>query len=93
MFTINAIERQDKGKSASRRLRANNYFPAVVYGNGINFSIYLDLNLIMNLQSNVDFYKNIITLIFNGIERRVKVKEIQRHPFKPKITHIDFVIV
>ncbi|MBK4775463.1 50S ribosomal protein L25 [Candidatus Pantoea edessiphila] len=94
MLIINAIERKEKGKSASRRLRNKNYLPAIIYGNDINnISVSLDLNIIMNLQSNVDFYEQIITLILNGIERKVKVKEIQRHPFKTKITHIDFVMV
>ncbi|PPI88875.1 50S ribosomal protein L25 [Candidatus Pantoea edessiphila] len=95
MFTINAIERKDIGKGASRRLRnKTNYFPAVVYDNyGNNINISLDHNFTMNLQKNNGFYKETIILVLNGNEIKVKVKEIQRHAFKPKINHIDFVIV
>ncbi|PPI88213.1 50S ribosomal protein L25 [Candidatus Pantoea edessiphila] len=94
MFTINAMERQDKGKGASRRLRNNNYLPAIIYGDKENnICISLDHNIIMHLQMYDDFYKEIMILVLNGIEKKVKIQSIQRHPFKPKITHIDFITV
>ncbi|PPI86734.1 50S ribosomal protein L25 [Candidatus Pantoea edessiphila] len=94
MITINAIERKDTGKGASRRLRAKNFFPAIIYDTcGCNIPISLDHNYIMNLQINIKFYQETIKIIVNDMEKQVKIQEIQRHPYKPKITHIDFMVV
>ena len=65
MFTINAELRKEQGKGASRRLRAANKFPAIIYG-GEAAPVAIELD-------------------------HDKVWNIQRHPFKPKLTHIDFV--
>ncbi|CUX96019.1 50S ribosomal protein L25 [Candidatus Gullanella endobia] len=92
MLTINAKIRKDQGKSANRRLRLANKFPAIVYGGTeeIPISIELDQDIILNTQEKKGFYTDILALVINGKERKVKVKAIQRHPFKPKLIHIDF---
>lgn len=94
MFTFDASERKEQGKGASRRLRAANKFPAIVYGgNQAPVSIELDHNVVMNQQVKPEFYTDVLTLVVNGNEIKVKVQAIQRHPFKPKIQHIDFLRV
>lgn len=91
MLKINAIIRNEQGKSASRRLRHTNKFPAIVYGgNEAPVSIELDHDLIINLEPKEGFY-DVLALVIDGKETKVKVQAVQRHPFKPKITHIDFV--
>lgn len=96
MITINATMRdaKDQGKYASRRLRSKNKFPAIIYG-GIEkvIAITLEQEIIRNLESKLDFYEKILTLIINYKAITVKVQAVQLHPFKPKFTHIDFIRV
>ena len=94
MFTFNAEVRSDKeqGKGASRRLRTANKIPAIVYGgNKPAVSIVLDHDAIINVQKNDAFYNSELTRVIAGEEVKVKVLAMQRHAFKPKVTHIDFV--
>ncbi|KNC91977.1 50S ribosomal protein L25 [Trabulsiella odontotermitis] len=92
MFTINAEVRKEQGKGASRRLRATNKFPAIVYGGKADpVAIELDQDLVGNMQTKAEFYSEVLTLVIDGKEEKVKVQAVQRHPFKPKLSHIDFV--
>ncbi|OQP32535.1 MULTISPECIES: 50S ribosomal protein L25 [Pantoea] len=92
MFTINAEVRKEQGKGASRRLRTANKFPAIIYGgNEAAVSIELDHDNVMNLQAKPGFYTDVLTIVADGKETKVKVQAVQRHPFKPKLHHIDFV--
>ena len=92
MFTINAEVRKEQGKGASRRLRTANKFPAIIYGGKeAAVSIELDHDVVMNLQVKPGFYEEVLTLVVDGKETKVKVQAVQRHPFKPKLHHIDFV--
>ena len=92
MFTINATERKEQGKGASRRLRAANKFPAIVYGGKeAAVSIELDHDNVMNMQAKPGFYDEVLVLAIDGKETQVKAQAVQRHPFKPKLHHIDFV--
>ncbi|AGQ32031.1 50S ribosomal protein L25 [Serratia liquefaciens] len=92
MFTINVEVRKDQGKGASRRLRAANKFPAIVYGGEeAPVSIELDHDSVKNMEAKAEFYSEAVTLVIDGKETKVKVQAVQRHPFKPKLTHIDFV--
>ncbi|AIN47309.1 50S ribosomal protein L25 [Candidatus Palibaumannia cicadellinicola] len=94
MLTIHAETRQDQGTSASRRLRLVNKFPAIVYGGNTKpIAIELDQQMIMHTKNQESFYSDILTLIINGQRITVKVWAIQRHPFKSKLTHIDFLRV
>ena len=82
MFTINAEVRKEQGKGASRRLRAANKFPAIIYGGKeAPLAIELDHDKVMNMQAKAEFYSEI----------KVKAQDVQRHPYKPKLQHIDFV--
>lgn len=92
MFTIKAEARKEQGKGASRRLRHANKFPAIVYGGTeAPVSIELDHDSIMNMQAKEGFYSEVLTIVVDGKETKVKVQAVQRHPFKPKLHHIDFV--
>ncbi|MGL9769503.1 MAG: 50S ribosomal protein L25 [Sodalis sp. (in: enterobacteria)] len=92
MLTINAIIRKNKGKGASRRLRLANKFPAIVYGGGeAPLAIAIDYNIVLNTQNKEGFYTDVLALVIDGKESKVKVQAVQRHPFKEKLTHIDFI--
>ncbi|QCT22134.1 50S ribosomal protein L25 [Jejubacter calystegiae] len=92
MFTINAEVRKEQGKGASRRLRAANKFPAIIYGGSASpVAIELDHDQVINTQKDEAFYTEVLTVVVDGKEEKVKVQAVQRHPFKPKLTHIDFL--
>ncbi|ALD15102.1 50S ribosomal protein L25 [Buchnera aphidicola (Aphis glycines)] len=94
MLIINAKVREKKGKSFSRKLRMQNKFPAILYGlNKIPIPLILDHNSVFNLQKKIDFYQKTLSLLIAGKEYAVKVKSIQRHPFKLKLLHIDFLYI
>lgn len=92
MFTINAEVRKKQGTGASRRLRAADKFPAIIYGGKeAPLSIELDHNKVWNMQEKTEFYREVLTIVVDGKEEKVKVQAVQRHAFKPKLTHIDFI--
>ncbi|XBC38304.1 MAG: 50S ribosomal protein L25 [Buchnera aphidicola (Floraphis choui)] len=92
MITINVDKRKKEGKSASRRLRLKNKFPAVIYCNSEpNICIELDHNIICNIVLNSDIYKEKILLLIDNVKYKVKIQSIQRHAFKAKIIHMDFL--
>ncbi|MCE1914964.1 50S ribosomal protein L25 [Enterobacter hormaechei] len=92
MLTINAEVRKEQGKGASRRLRRANKFPAIIYGgNQEPVSIELDHDQVINMEQKAEFYSDVLTLVIDGKETKVKVQAVQRHPFKPKLAHIDFL--
>lgn len=53
----------------------------------------IDHNLIFNLQKKAEFYKENLCLLIKEEKYIVKVQAIQRHSFKMKILHIDFIYV
>jgi large subunit ribosomal protein L25 len=69
--------------------------PAVVYGAGIeNQAIVLEHKLISKALENEAFYSHILTLKVDGKKaEQVVLKDLQRHPYKPKIMHVDFLRV
>nr|WP_086937632.1 50S ribosomal protein L25 [Thaumasiovibrio occultus] len=86
-----ATVRSDLGKGASRRLRHADKFPAIVYGGeAAPVSIILDHSAVINQMDKPEFYQE-ITLVIEGQEVKVKPQDIQRHPYKPKVQHMDFV--
>lgn len=92
MFTIEAQARKEQGKGASRRLRTANKFPAIIYGGSeAAIAIELDHDKVMNMQAKPEFYSEVLTIAVDGKEIKVKVQAVQRHPYKPKLAHMDFV--
>jgi len=90
-FTLNAETRGDLGKGASRRLRHAGKFPAVIYGgNADPKSLTMDHAEVLKIIEDEAFYTSIIDVVIDGKGTRAVVKDIQRHPYKPKITHMDF---
>ncbi|MFN3234548.1 MAG: 50S ribosomal protein L25/general stress protein Ctc [Gammaproteobacteria bacterium] len=91
-FTIDAVTREDMGKGASRRLRREaGLVPAIVYGaNKAPVSISLKDNEIRKALQHEAFYSNILDLTIDGKKEKVVIKDIQRHPYKPSVLHLDF---
>lgn len=57
----------------------------------LRVAIELDHDKVWNMQDKAEFYSEVLTVVVDGKEEKVKVQAVQRHAFKPKLTHIDFV--
>ena len=88
---LEAESRADKGKGASRRLRRlENKVPAVLYGGDKEpQSIHLLQNKVMKALETESIYSSVFDLKVNGKVERVILKDLQRHPYKPVILHMD----
>jgi len=90
-FEISAATRVDKGKGASRRLRRTGYVPGILYGAGKDpVGIQLEHNDVIKHTDIEGFYSHILTLKLPTGNERVVLKDLQRHPFKAQIMHMDF---
>lgn len=89
-YVLQAQLRDLQGKGASRRLRKENLVPAVIYGGGQDAkSITLRHNeMIRNLQDEA-FYSQIITVDFSDHQEQAILRDLQRHPSKPVVMHVD----
>lgn len=91
-FELIAENREVSSKNVNRRLRAAGQVPAVVYGAGkAPKAIVLDHNQIIREMENEAFFSHILTLKVDGKSEQVVIKDLQRHPYKPKIEHVDFL--
>ena len=89
--TIKATSRNVEGKGASRRLRHAASIPAIVYGGkGEPQPIQLDHEKIWLASQNEWFYSSILSLDIEGKVESVLLRDIQRHPYKQIIMHLDF---
>ena len=94
-FELNAELRTDLGKGASRRLRRlADLVPAVVYGAGKDpVSITIPHKDLQHSLENEAFFAHIIKLKIGSDAENVIIKDLQRHPAKPRILHADFLRV
>ena len=93
-MSINATPRDDQGKGASRRLRRNEQVPAIIYGAGKDATpVTLSIHEITHLLDNEEAYTSILDLKLGKAKESVIVKDLQRHPARNDITHVDFLRV
>ncbi len=93
-FELNATLREDQGKGASRRLRHANLLPAVVYGGGKDaVSITLLQKDIQHKLPDESFYSQVLSLNIEGEKEDVLIRDIQHHPYKIEVMHMDFIRV
>ncbi|HSN01701.1 MAG TPA: 50S ribosomal protein L25/general stress protein Ctc [Rudaea sp.] len=94
MATIHEIPaeiRKDEGKGASRRLRTAGKVPAILYGSSeAPASIQLEHNTVLLASQHEWFYSAILDLKLDGKTQKVLLRDMQRHPFKAQLLHIDF---
>ncbi len=93
-FNVNAVSREETGKADVRRLRRTGGVPGVIYGGkGKPVSITMQQNeMIRHLQDDA-FYSHILNIEVDGKAERVILKDLQRHPFRLDILHMDFLRV
>ncbi len=94
-FVINARSREDTGKGASRRLRRQSgEVPAIIYGGKKHAEKISILHKdITKALENEAVYSSIISLSVDGKAEDTIIKDIQRHPAKQVILHLDFLRV
>ena len=94
-FAINARSREDTGKGASRRLRRQSgEIPAIIYGGKKHAEKISILHKdITKALENEAVYSSIISLAIDGKAEDTIIKDIQRHPAKQVILHLDFLRV
>jgi large subunit ribosomal protein L25 len=90
-FDLVAELREDQGKGASRRLRHQDKVPAIIYGAGRPpRALSFDHNKVIRQLENESFYSSILNIRVNDKSQAAIVKDIQRHPSKARIMHMDF---
>ncbi|GAB0148678.1 50S ribosomal protein L25/general stress protein Ctc [Marichromatium gracile] len=90
-FNIVAQPRETVGKGASRRLRRAGEVPAIVYGGHQEPQmITLPHNELLKHLEHEAFYSHVLTLQVGDETSSVVLKDLQRHPAKPFILHVDF---
>ena len=93
-FELNAEPRTDTGKGASRRLRHAGKIPAIMYGGTKEpESLTLNHNEVLRNLAHEAFYSHILTIKVGGTETRAVLRDLQRHPSKPFVQHMDLMRV
>ncbi len=83
--------RSQQGTGASRRLRRSGKAPGIIYGAGIAPQmVELDHNALFHALEKEAFHASILDLELDGTSQQVLLRDIQRHPFKPMVLHVDF---
>ena len=90
-FDLIAGIREDQGKGASRRLRHQGKVPAIIYGAGRPpRSLSFDHNKVLKQLENESFYSSVLNIKVGEKSQPAILKDMQRHPAKPRIMHLDF---
>jgi large subunit ribosomal protein L25 len=90
-FELDAEFRDDQGKGASRRLRRLGKVPAILYGGKRDArALLVDHTRLAQLMDNERFYSTIVGLKVGSVTQAAVLKDVQRHPYRNQIVHIDF---
>ncbi len=86
-----AFPRTSEGRGASRRMRRTGKAPGIVYGGTARPTpIELDHNALFHALRNEAFHSSILTMKLDGAATRVLLRDVQMHPFRNEILHVDF---
>jgi large subunit ribosomal protein L25 len=89
--SLSAEARTETGKGVARKLRAAGRVPAVVYGHAREpQSLSLQTRELEKLLSQISTGSTVVELALGGAVTKTLIREVQRHPFKKSILHVDF---
>lgn len=89
-FELAGEPRPGLGRTENRRLRRAGKVPAILYGGGeAPTPVVLDHNALSKHMSREAFFTSIVTIKLGGKDQRVVVKDVQRHPVRPMVMHLD----
>ena len=90
-ITFNATTRKTQGTGASRRLRNSGRTPGIVYGGTAEpQAIELDHNALWYALKKEAFHSSVLDMEVNGQTSQVVLRDVQYHPYKQMVLHIDF---
>ncbi len=88
---LSAERREGTGKGAARQLRMKGRIPAVIYGHGrVPESLSVSESELEKALTGIAAESTVFDLSVAGTEVKTLIREIQRHPTRPKIIHVDF---
>ena len=86
-----AFPRATEGRGASRRMRRTGKAPGIVYGGTAPPQpIELDHNALIHALKNEVFHASILTMKVDGTSTQVLLRDVQMHPFRNEVLHVDF---
>jgi large subunit ribosomal protein L25 len=89
--SLSANSREGKGKGAARSLRSQGQVPAVIYGHGRDpQALALNARDLDKMLSHIQAESTVIEVTVGGHTAKTLIREIQRHPIKRQILHVDF---
>jgi len=89
--SLSANSREGKGKGAARTLRSQGQIPAVIYGHGREpLALALNARDLDKMLSHIQAESTVIEVTVGGQTAKTLIREIQRHPIKRQILHVDF---
>lgn len=90
-FELSAELRDTSGTNESRRMRREGKVPAIVYGAGKESrKIFVDHEEVYHNLEVEAFHSAIISLRTSEVQQDVILRDVQMHPFKPRVLHVDF---
>ena len=93
-FTLMAELRDEFGKNASRKLRNADKVPAIIYGGGeAPVAVTFERDSLLHHLEREAFYSHVLTVRVDNTSQKVILRELQRHPYKPSILHMDLLRV
>ncbi|MGE5466412.1 MAG: 50S ribosomal protein L25/general stress protein Ctc [Ignavibacteria bacterium] len=88
---FNAKKREAQGTGASRRLRTAGRIPGIIYGGEAKpLAIEMDHNELFQALRKEAFYSSVLTMNLDGQKQMCLLRDVQRHPFRQIILHLDF---
>ena len=86
-----ATTRAQQGTGASRRLRFTGKTPGIVYGGGQDTQVIeLEHNQLFHALKKEEFHSSVLDMELDGKTTKVVLRDVQYHPFKQQILHVDF---
>ncbi len=86
-----AFPRATEGRGAARRMRRGGKTPGIVYGGSAQpQSIELDHNALLHALRDEVFHSSILSMKIDGSATRVLLRDVQMHPFRGEVLHVDF---
>jgi len=90
-YEFTAFPRTTEGRGASRRMRREGKAPGIVYGGTATPQpIELDHNALIHALKNEAFHSSILSMTLDGAAQQVLLRDVQMHPFKRQVLHVDF---
>jgi large subunit ribosomal protein L25 len=89
--SLSAETRTETGKGVARKLRSAGRVPAIVYGHAREAqALSLQTRELEKLLSSIATGSTVVELTLGGATTKTLIREVQRHPFKKQILHVDF---